>query len=96
MKLLRINEMVLTAEVTPQTTLDILFDMGAKIVSAKHDVGQSEIIFEYNNQTASLYYFVKKKSMQIVHKDVIMKSMRRINEVEDMVHVLTDLLKRIF
>lgn len=93
----KINELNMhVTEVTPQTVLDILFDMDAKIVDAKHDVGQSEIIFEYNNQTATLFFFTKNKHLQVLQGDISMKSLTKIKSSDILVKVLTDLLKRVF
>jgi hypothetical protein len=96
MRIFKLNELNSSNLISPQTVLDILFDSGAKVVNAKHDKTQSEIVFEYNNQTATLYFFLKSKNIQIVHRDVILRSLYKVRNTDDLIRVLTDLLKRVF
>jgi hypothetical protein len=93
----RLNELYTDkSAISYQTVLDILFDMGAKIMDAKHSKSESEIIIEYNNQTATLYFFYQSKKIQIVQGDILMKSVYKIQNTDDLIKVLTSLLKRIF
>lgn len=83
------------AEITAQTVLDILFDMGAKIINTRHEVGQSEILFEYNNKKAQLFCSSKSKTLQLAQDFVTIKYLKKINSVEDLTRALTELLKRV-
>ena len=83
-------------EINSKTVMDALFDMGAKIVNVNHNTTLSEILFDYNNQKAVLYFANNKKTLQISHNDIIIKSTKRVKTYAELVAVLTDLLKRVF
>ena len=92
----KMNELLSTdGDITAQHVVDILFDMGAKIIDVLHEKGQSEILFEHNGKKAKLYCLSNSRKLYVAQNDLQIKSLTVIKTVEDLVSVLGELLKRV-
>ena len=92
----KLNELQSAKEdITSQQVVDVLFDMGAKILNVLHENGRSEILFEHNGKKAMMFCLSNSRSLYVTQDKLQIKSLQKIGNVQDMVSVIQELLKRV-